>query len=158
MNEAKYKVVNDTSFHINTPNAVVAVLERAREVKTRIRIFYGDTQTGRDWMEIFDTVGIIGRSCGPIKIPLLFRNSRSYGGHAILAHHIVKITIDKNVVYQHPKYNLPKLYIREASDKMKRVGFLFAVYADDKLVSNCRTLKQAEHEIQFFNGSRNILA
>lgn len=116
MMENKYKVVNGISYHENTPDAVIRVLENAMRTNKRIRIFYGDTETGRDWMEIYDTIGTIGKSCGQNKIPLLIKNSRSYGGGAILTHCIVKITIDKEVVYKHPKYYLPEMEIKEASD------------------------------------------
>ena len=99
MAEIKYKVVNGTSYHQNAPDAVIRVLENAMRTNKRIRVFYGDTETGRDWMEIYDTIGTIGRSCGQNKIPLLIKNSRSYGGCAILTDCIVKITIDKEIVY-----------------------------------------------------------
>ena len=127
MAENKYKVVNGISYHENTPDAVIRVLENAMRTNKRIRIFYGDTETGRDWMEIYDTIGTIGRSCGQNKIPLLIKNSRSYGGCAILTDCIVKITIDKEVVYKHPKYYLPEMEIKEANDTLKADGYFYSV-------------------------------
>lgn len=158
MENIKYKVVNGTSYHENTPEAVINVLERAMRTKERVRIFYGDTTTGRDWMEIYDTIGTIGRSCGQIKIPLLIKNSRSYGGGAILDHCIVKITIDKKVVYQNPKYYLPIMEIKEASDTLKADGYFYSVFADGLNTYNCKTLKQAENEVAFHKGLRNKVA
>lgn len=154
----KYKVVNGISYHENTPDAVIRVLENAMRTNKRIRIFYGDTETGRDWMEIYDTIGTIGRSCGQNKIPLLIKNSRSYGGVAILTHCIVKITIDKEVVYKHPKYYLPTMEIKEASNTLKADGYFYSVFADGKNAYNCKTLKQAENEIAFHKGLRNKVA
>lgn len=61
-----------------------------------------------DDCNVFDAylVGYVSRSCGNFKIPLLINNSRSIGGPSILDGNIVKITIDKVVVYQHPNYHL----------------------------------------------------
>lgn len=158
MENIKYKVVNGTSYHENTPEAVINVLERAMRTKERIRIFYGDTETGRDWMEIYDTIGTIGRSCGQNKIPLLIKNSRSYGGGAILDHCIVKITIDKKVVYQNPKYYLPTMEIKEANDTLKADGYFYSVFTDGVNTYNCKTMKQAENEVAFHKGLRNKVA
>lgn len=155
MENIKYKVVNGTSYHENTPMEVINILECARENKKRIRIFYGDTETGRDWMEIYDTIGAIGRSCGRVKIPLLIKTNRSYGGGAILDHCIVKITIDKKVVYQNPRYYLPIMEIRESDEDLKADGYFYSVFTDGKNTYNCKTLRQAENEIAFHKGLRN---
>ena len=154
----KYKIVNGTTYNINTSDEVIKVLESARTNKKRIRIFYGDTNTGRDWMEIYDTIGTVGRSTGINKIPLLIKNSRSMSGGAILDHCIVKITIDKEVVYQNPKYYLPVMEIREATNDLKEAGYLFSVFADGKNTYNCKTMKQAENEVLFHKGLRNKVA
>ena len=153
--EIKYKVVNGTSYHIDTPDEVVKVLEVARKNRTRIRLFYGDTNTGRCWLEVYGTIGRIGRSTGCNKIPLLIKTSRSTGGGAILDDCIVKITIDKKVVYQHPQYHLPEMEIREAEPSLQVKGFLFSVYADGLCTYNCKTMHQAENEIKFHKGLSN---
>lgn len=102
----RYKVYNDTWYWFDTPDRVIQILDGAMKNHERIRVFYGDTETGRDWCEFFDTIGYVSRSCGNFKIPLLINNSRSIGGTSILDGNIVKITIDKVVVYQHPNYHL----------------------------------------------------
>lgn len=106
-----YQCSNGTYYHHNTPPKVIDILERARmEYKRgrlyRIRLFYGDTKTGRDWLEENNIMGYVGRSTGLIKIPLLIHNRRSTGGHGILDHCIVKITHRRQVIYQHPKYHI----------------------------------------------------
>lgn len=154
----KYKIVNGTAYNINTSDEVIKVLESARTDKKRIRIFYGDTNTGRDWMEIDDTIGTVGRSTGINKIPLLIKNSRSMGGGAILDHCIVKITIDKEIVYQNPEYYLPTMEIKEATDDLKMMGYFYSVFADGINTYNCKTKKQAENEILFHKGLRNKIA
>jgi hypothetical protein len=108
MNTKEYKVVNEISFDKTTPDKVCQILSRhCGGRNTRVRIFLGDAKTGKDWLEVCDTIGYIGRSTGNVKIPLMIRRKDSLGGGAILDHCIVKITIDKQVVYQHPNYHCP---------------------------------------------------
>lgn len=102
----KYKIVNGTFYDTRTPQEVIDVIESARAGGRRVRLSYGDTETGRDWQEQYDIVGRIGRSAGPVKVPILIHNRRSIGGHAILDHCIVRIvsSVGGRVLYQHPKY------------------------------------------------------
>lgn len=86
----EYKVVNGTSYSVETSDKVIEVLERCRINNTRIVLDYGDTETGRSWGEIYDVTGRIGRSTG-IKIPILLYNKRSMGGSAILTDCIIGI-------------------------------------------------------------------
>ena len=65
---------------------------------------------------------------------------------------------DKKVVYQNPKYYLPDMEIKEASQELKADGYLYSVFADGKNTYNCKTLKQAENEIAFHKGIRNKVA
>jgi hypothetical protein len=109
-----YQVVNGTSYHSATPSAVIDALEKARRNHTRIHVSYGDSSTGMDWLEEFDTTGYVGRSMGPTKVPLLLANRRSSGGGAILDHCIVRIRARAggNVLYSHPSYQFGDLSIR----------------------------------------------
>jgi hypothetical protein len=109
------KVVNGTAYHMKTPEAVIRVLENAMASRARIRVFLGDTETGRDWLEEHDVMGYVGRSTGNLQIPLLVNNSRSMGGGALLSHCIIRITIDKQTVYAHPTYHREHLMVHETS-------------------------------------------
>lgn len=101
----KYKVINDTWYSIETKDEVINILENARLCRDRIRLFYGDNKTGEDWLEDCDIMGRVGRSYGGIiSIPILVKNSNSIGGTAILTDCIVKMTINKKVVYQQDNY------------------------------------------------------
>jgi hypothetical protein len=106
-NGIAYKNIGGTFYHFETSDKVVAVLETARNNHERIHIRLGDVETGKDWNDLYDVTGYIGRSTGPIKIPLLVHNIRSMGGGALLDHCIVKIvtTKGKRVLYQHEKYH-----------------------------------------------------
>lgn len=158
INGKTYKITNGTFYNVNTNDEVIRVLENSRMNNKRIRIFYGNTETGKDWMEVYDTIGTIGRSCGAIKIPLLIKSSRSYSGGAILDHCIVKITIDKRVVYKNQKYYLPDMEVREADNALKELGYFYSVFADEKNIHNCKTKAKAENAILFYQGLRNKIA
>jgi hypothetical protein len=111
---SQYQIVNGTSYHAETPAAVIEVLEQARLNRTRLHVSYGDTGTGKDWLEEFDAHGYAARSIGPIKVPLLIANRRSTGGGAMLDHCIVRIrsSAGGRVLYQHPAYHFGNLAIR----------------------------------------------
>ena len=65
-----YKVVNGTSYDSRTPDRLIAELETAMRHNKKVRIFLGDTETGRDWLEEYDVYGLVGRSGGSVKVPL----------------------------------------------------------------------------------------
>ncbi len=104
----KYKEIEGTSFDSETPLQVCFILNEYMNKSPRKRLIldYGDSITGQSWGEVNDIRGTIGRSTGTVKIPLLIKTSRSYGGGAILDNCIVKITDSetKKVIYQHEKY------------------------------------------------------
>ena len=100
-----FKAVDGVSFFEGTNESVINILLDAMKHKDRIRIFLGDAKSGTDWLDDYQTIGTIGLSHGPAKVPLLIHNIRSNGGCAILTDSIVKITRNKKVIYQHPNYN-----------------------------------------------------
>lgn len=98
-------IVNGTTYKDATPKAVIDALERARASGERVRLFYGDTETGRSWNEENDVSGHIGRSMGPVKVPLLVA-PRAHGGPALLDHCIVAILGASGWLYRHPRLDL----------------------------------------------------
>ena len=141
------KVINGTTFHDETPIAVCNILNDAisSRLSKRIRIFFGDKETGKDWNEFYDNIGYVGRSTGLIKIPLMIHNTRSTGGGAILDHCIVKITVDKKTVYQHPKYHCP-IVIKDCS---------VIDTEDNKVIANCKDAEMAKRYFDYLKGTRN---
>lgn len=104
----EYKVLNGTYYHIETSNHLVRLLEEIRINRWPIQLHYGDIGTGEDWGEVNDVIGTLGRSTGPIKVPIILENSFSSGGPAILDHCIVMIVCQSEngaVLYQHPNYH-----------------------------------------------------
>lgn len=115
-NDKVYKVSESGTYYSNeTPDELIRVLESLRGTTQRVKIYLGDGETGRDWMEEDSKIGKIGRSTGPIKIPILLRTTNSHGGGAILEDCIVKITTSPatlaRVLYQHPRYHQPIMEI-----------------------------------------------
>lgn len=87
---ARRNVVTDaTTYHATTPPQLQTILDALRRSRARVRIAYGDPATGRLWGDV--VTGRIGRSMGPVKVPLIIHNARCHGGPAILDHCIVTI-------------------------------------------------------------------
>lgn len=139
-----------TWFDPDTPRKVETVLETCRKSGERIRIFYGDANTGRDWMEENDVVGRVGRSTGKMKIPLLIPDA-DCGGPGILDHCIVRIVDarSRRELYRHPQYHLPALVISESKGAK---GYTHSVHADGKLQANFKSHAKAAHYVAFIAG------
>ena len=100
----KYVVVDGTSYRKETSPEVIKVLGEAQKSRERLRFRLGDVKTGRDWGDDNER-GVVGRSTGSIKIPLLIKTSRSSGGGALPDDAIVKIVgSNGRTLYQHPAY------------------------------------------------------
>lgn len=93
---SKYKVVNGTYYRAETPDEVCQVLERARENRVRLAIAFKAESENR--------YGRVGRSLGPVKVPLLVHNARSLGGDELWADGIVEIreSQSKRLLYVAP--------------------------------------------------------
>lgn len=119
ISEAGKADIRETWFDLNTPVEVRRILERYRKGDRKIRLFYGDTQTGQDWMEENDVIGTIRRSCGIFKAPLLIEEGE-YSGPAILDHCIVRLMDVESgkELYRHPKYSQPEMEIRTTEGVM----------------------------------------
>jgi hypothetical protein len=143
-----------TWFHRNTPQRVRDILESARQDGRRLRLFYGDTETGRDWMQEYDTIGTISRSIGTLKVPLLIASSRSISGMYILDDCIVRImdVASREDLYRHPKYLTPRLNLLHNG----RIDHSWSVQRDGEEVARFKTREKAKRWIAFMLGERNI--
>lgn len=141
-----------TWYSPDTPARVREVLESARKNGTRLRLFYGDDVTGRDWMEEFDVVGTIGRSTGAMKVPLIITRECRHGGPAILDDRIVRIirTADKRELYRHPQYHLAAL----AVVRKEHPDYAASVTANGEIHARFKSEKSALNWIAFMRGER----
>lgn len=116
-----YQVTDSgTWYDEKTPIKVIEALEEARVTKDRIRLFYGDHDTGVVWLEEHDVIGTVGRSSGYAKIPILIHSSRSLGGGAIMDNRILRIDTKRKgkIVRLYEAYNirLPNLMLMDRSE------------------------------------------
>ena len=117
----------------------------------RIRIFLGDTKTGKCWNEENDVTGYIGRSTGSKKIPLLINNANSLGGGGILTHCIVAIyTTSGTCLYKHPKFDVALWEI--GNEQLE--DYTQAVYCNKVLIARFKSYKQADNYVKFMTAKR----
>ncbi len=145
-----HQLGNGTCYNVKTSVGVVEELEKARLAGIRIRVFYGDQETGRCWMDENDTIGTVGRSSGRIKIPLLIKTKRSFGGGAILDSAIVKLMVRGRTVYEHPKFNMPTMRVVVSHVP----GYVAGVDFDNSRQANFKTRQQALNYVVFMEGTR----
>ncbi len=140
-------------YHDTTPPEVVTLLERAKGNYSKVRLFYGDRETGKNWMGEYDVYGRISSSMGPHKIPILIKSERSMGGGGILADCIVCLMVGGRVAYKHPDFKFPEI----------RVGLEgahedtpWAAYVDGDKNPHARfkTERSAKRWSQFMRGER----
>lgn len=159
-NTIEYKEINGTAYHASTPDEVVTILENARRYGWRLRLWFGDVETGKAWDEEYDVLGTIGRSTGNIKIPLLIANKRSSGGGAILDHCLVKIQMvqgTKRVLYKHPTFHTSDFTISELTGEescgevnLKAEGYTHHTANG----ANFKSFTSAERYAKFMIGAR----
>ncbi|BBP46328.1 hypothetical protein THMIRHAS_17010 [Thiosulfatimonas sediminis] len=138
-----------TWYDPDTKTKVKKALEKCRKDERVIRVFYGDTDSGRAWLEEFDVIGRVGRSTGLMKIPLLVPDGE-YGGGSLLDSQVVRIVdvATGEVAYSHPNFSLPKFKIVEYLGGEMSVG----VEADGKLHAQFESLPKAAAWIAFMSG------
>lgn len=156
---AGYSKLDDkaTWFDARTPGKVRRALEAARRSTDTFRIFSGDSTTGLDWMDQYDTIGRIQRSNDAMKVPLLVPSGQC-GGPALWTSSIVRIiNVTKGTeVYRHPNYHLPKLVMDEAASYDKSDGFTHCIKIEKDggldTLKLFRSQGKAAHWLAFMNG------
>lgn len=98
-------------FKHDTPPEVTRQIECAKRGGYRVRLYLGDQQTGRCWMEEWDTTGRVSCSMGPMRVPILIRTRRSMGGGAISTSCIVAIQRGLRWLYRHPTFHMPTMEV-----------------------------------------------
>lgn len=98
------KAPSGVHYHARTAPEVVKILEMARVSSLKVRLFYGDPETGKDWLEEHDVEGRLGNSMGPLKVPLLVAPGQ-IGGAPLLDQCIVRIQVRGMEAWRHPNYH-----------------------------------------------------
>lgn len=95
-------------FDTRTPSDVRKAIASAHRSGQRVRLFFGDRETGRAWAEESDVLGTIGASMGGCRVPLLIRDARSIGGGAILDSCIVAMfdCTTGRTLYKHAAFSV----------------------------------------------------
>lgn len=151
---SRSKHSKNTWFSPGTPPRVRQVLEAARKAMSLVRLWLGD-ETGLVWLEEFDTIGYVGRSCGPIRIPILVPKGEC-GGGAISTNRILQIRLEdtKDVLYRHPDFRLPEMKVGELGLRVE--DYLYGVFTkvdgDWSLHSRHKTYAEACGLIAWFSG------
>jgi hypothetical protein len=159
-----------TWFSFSTPTKVRNIIEKYRKEGGRLRVFYGDTQTGLDWLDEYEVMGEVRRSMGLMQIPLLIGKGED-GSSGMLDSCIVRIldADTREELYRHKKYFLPEMEIREVGDQMttthsdkppvtmKSLGYSHGVYVrqqDGTFTNNAnfRSFGKAAQWVAFMSG------
>lgn len=142
-------------------DALISVLEQCIASGERVRIWYGDINTGRAWNEEYDVTGTICRSCGNIKIPLLVRCSRSYGGGALLTSCLIRVdkVATHRTLWKVDNFHVEKMSIDIPSPELREDGYVASVMQTEdsgaiKNIANFKSEEKAKRWIQFMNGER----
>ena len=127
-------------------------LESLLNSGTRIRIHYGDKETGKAWLEEFEIMGKVGRSTGREPVLLLVHNKRSMGGGAIMLDSVMRIqeTATGRELFRHDKYTPPKLINAQGNHK----GLENEVLRGGVCQARFKKRVQADRYIAFMLGER----
>lgn len=156
-------IINGT-FYSTHNVAVIQLLERLIFEDARVRIFYGDTDTGRDWGASpgtghdYDRDGctqegyVVGTDFGNVKLPATLRHMRSCSERPILDAAIVKIAwANRNVggvLYEHPTYHRGCA----GSEARPRPDGLFYSTRNEEVVQALERLRDRDVRVRIFFG------
>lgn len=142
--------LNETWFEPETPKEVQRVLEKVRGSRAQIRVHYGDTSSGRAWLEENDVIGCVGRSTGTLKTPLLMPNRDSRSGDGMLTNRIVRIQDAKTGadLYRHPQYHTPQMVIVSSDID----GYVATVQVEGEVQARFSSSAKAKGYVAFMKG------
>lgn len=142
-------------FHEDTAPEVADCIARLRGTSQRIRLFLGDTETGRDWQSEYDVTGRVSASWGPCVSPLLISNARSMGGGAILTQCVLAIiSAPGRFLYRHPKFAPGVWTVAPIEFATDRKTYRAATFCNGELYSRHETEAQALRLAAFMRGDR----
>lgn len=129
-------------FKSDIPESLQNCLETIYLTGNRIRVWYGDYNTGKSWDEENDTIGFVRKISGG-NTPILVSYKSSTCGSMLLTKNIIKIidTISKKILYIHPEFK-QSLFTNEGVKVLK----------DGSIYANCYSEEGAIRLMNFMNG------
>ncbi len=141
--------LNETWHDPDASPEVCKVIDRCIKNSTYVRLFYGDTESGRDWGEENNVIGTVSRTTGPLKTPILMPKGENFGD-IIPEQCIVKI-VDadtRRTLWAHERYKAPVFSIREDGTPK----FPFAVTMNGEAAANFTSFAKAAAWVAFMAG------
>lgn len=144
-------------YHHDCNEAVIKAIELARERDLKIRLFYGDTETGRDWLDENDVCGWIGCSTGPIRIPIIKEKHNDDGGPGILERRILRIIMrtpggSTYEAYRHPLYKPPVIEITTEKSSHAEAGYTHKAEVNGEIHARFKSHSKATSWKKFMLG------
>lgn len=150
-----------TWFNRNTPEKVRWALERARINCWTVRLWLGDSTTGKPWLEEHGVVGRIRRSGGLLKVPILIeRGGDGLGGGAILDNCVVRVEQWSprpmkcmDVLYSHELFRYPSAeVVKGKEDGKAKPRTIYSVMVDQQLYGIEYSRPEANRLAAFMRG------
>ena len=133
------------AYESDTPEQLVKELEICRKNRVRIKVNYGDPETGKSWNEEHQTIGYIGLSRGrEARFPILVFNERSMGGGSLITGKILKLEATNSgyVLYKADNFIPTVIEIKENKEAVESPKY--EVYLDGKLYASCKNQRDAK--------------
>lgn len=145
----KRRDAQSLAFHAETEERICKLLETLNRTGEKVRIFYGDTKTGKAWDEEEDILGAIGRSAGSIKVPLMCK-PRAHGGAPILDHCVIGVRNKAGWLYKHEKFDAGSWALGFSNE----TELHFVAYKNGETIARFSTRDKAQNYIDFMQGTR----
>lgn len=140
--------IGATFFPQEVDTVIAELINKIIEQKLRVRIFYGDRITGKDYCLRFDTIGYIIRTKEIYPQAALVKEKGSFINCKIDLNSIVKITVKKKSIYEHPGYYI-HLNIKENDNY-----FFLYKYDDAEAIFSSNSKTETEREMEIYQGKR----
>jgi hypothetical protein len=138
-------------FHHDTTDDIRRIICDLEGSGRRVRLFYGDTFTGRCWNDEWHTIGRISRSTGRLQIPLLVERRSSFGGMGLIDSSIIAIQTAPGVfLYEHALFHTGLWSTGPAESE----GYAVAVLHNGTVHAQFKRVDQAAPYIAFMKGER----
>lgn len=153
-----YKEVSGMHFCEDTSMEVCDSLVKAANESIRVRLYYGDVNSGLSDMTRKDTVGYLFPIEGKYRILHIKRNYRGKKGVPVFDNRVVGIYAlkEKTWVYKHKDFSFPKLLL-QGKRIMRDTGMRIdgeVVYGG---VCMCETEKEAKKKFDYYMGKRHFI-